>query len=1544
MVRGALARSAATGMWVQVRRGIVRWLAAAVAVTCALTVWSAAASAATPSTSVLVNGDFSQSSVSSDGNSIPGWTATNSCGIEVWGPGSIGAPLDAGALELASNCVSGVQQTVSDTPGQQYLVTYYFAARSGTSQSENAIQASFNGTAEQSESTSNTTPQPYSFTVTGTGSDVLTFADTNPISADSVGTLLALVSMQPVQAGPQLQWPAADVTGASTTTLTASGKFDDASGDPLTLTADNTVGTFTDNGDGSWSWTYTPSQANAATPITVTASDGNGNTATDTFTYTTVPQGVSTGCLPSGPWNASANLQLVGMPPGDIEEAYVTDSAGNLVDYFDDWNAWNTGSGVDANGNETLTADGYETGDVLQPGTSVSVNVYSEYYGWFNATYSVPVCGLDVPSSTVTATTSNPNGAPVSFSVSDMDYTDGSDPVSCTDPAGTVNSGDEFPVGSTTVSCTSTDSTGSTTSASFVVQVTGPPAAITVSSDASVERGASIAFTGEVTDSAGDPVSGATVRLTGAGIDPAQATAATGGDGSFTVRGTPMTAGTDTVTAFVDNADSGRQDPSDPSATTQVTVTPLPTQAYASCAQVQAQRPLAGDGTYFIDFGNGAPVAVYCSGMAGSDPQPYLTLQNTGSGANYFQNTFHGGTTYYTRVHLVPFGATVGGQTCESVACIDTSDTTFANSGGYPPLNYGNLSTCGWAQANGNVDLTGTPFAVAPNAFTIGGWGWWGAAQYSANGQVVNLSVGGDCGGANPTTDPILPLTLLLQAQTIAFPATGVTYGQSDFSPAAASSGEAIAYSNASGACTIDSQGLVQITGAGSCTVTADQPGDAAYSAATSVTQTFPVAPAPLTVDAQDATTTFGTAPTLTGQLDGFVNGDTLQSAGITGSADCAVASVIPADAGTYPDALDCSQGTLSSPNGDYTFVSGRVGTLTITPASQTISLTSSPVTYGQADFNPAAASSGLPVSLSGAGGACTIDGQGDLQITGAGQCAFIATQGGDNNYLTTGAVPESFQVSPATLTVDAQDATTTYGTAPSLTSQLDGFVNGDTAQSAGITGSPSCSVASGTSSDAGSYPQAVTCSTGTLASPDGDYTFTTGRQGTLTINSAPQSIAFPATGVTYGQPDYSPASSSSGLGVSYTNPSGACAIDKQGLLQITGAGNCTVTAVQGGNRDYQAAAPVTQTVAVAKAPLTVDANPASTVYGQAPSLSATPHGFVNGDTLAGAQITGTAACSLAPGTGTDVGSYSSAITCAPGSLSSANYSVAAGARATLTITPASQAITLTSTPPATPLLGGTYTVTSKAGASGNPVVISVDGASTSGACKVSGAVVSFSGLGTCVIDASQAPTKDYTAAPQLQQKFVIEQPTTTTVTSSANPSILGQSITFTATIAGPTGSSHVPAGTVTFENGTTPIGTATLSNGAATLTASTLSQATHAITVVYGGDTLDQGSTSSTLSQQVLAANAGGVTSETTSFVESSPKFQALPPATQKTVSTILSGISSALASFTPTLTPAQLKLMTTAYDAAITALQNQGYLTAAQASILDSAAGDLS
>src|SRR6185437_6664903 len=94
----------------------------------------------------------------------------------------------------------------------------------------------------------------------------------------------------------------------------------------------------------------------------------------------------------------------------------------------------------------------------------------------------------------------------------------------------------------------------------------------------------------------------------------------------------------------------------------------------------------------------------------------------------------------------------------------------------------------------------------------------------------------------------------------------------------------------------------------------------------------------------------------------------------------------------------------------------------------------------------------------------------------------------------------------------------------------------------------------------------------------------------------------------------------------------------------------------------------------------------------------------------------------------------------------------------------------------------------------------------------------------------------------------------TTSLSSSANPSAFGQSVTFTATVAGSGGS---PTGAVTFKDGGATLGSGTLSAGTATFSTGTLSQVSHSITAVYDGDLVYDASTSSVLTQTVNQASS---------------------------------------------------------------------------------------
>jgi hypothetical protein len=108
-----------------------------------------------------------------------------------------------------------------------------------------------------------------------------------------------------------------------------------------------------------------------------------------------------------------------------------------------------------------------------------------------------------------------------------------------------------------------------------------------------------------------------------------------------------------------------------------------------------------------------------------------------------------------------------------------------------------------------------------------------------------------------------------------------------------------------------------------------------------------------------------------------------------------------------------------------------------------------------------------------------------------------------------------------------------------------------------------------------------------------------------------------------------------------------------------------------------------------------------------------------------------------------------------------------------ITVTPAPQTITFTTTPPANPVAGDRYTVAAT-GKSGNAVTFSIDASSTAGTCSISGATVRFKAAGTCVIDANQAGTSNYLAADQTQQTVRVNPPTPSSICTLTKQDVQG--------------------------------------------------------------------------------------------------------------------------------------------------------------------------
>ena len=168
----------------------------------------------------------------------------------------------------------------------------------------------------------------------------------------------------------------------------------------------------------------------------------------------------------------------------------------------------------------------------------------------------------------------------------------------------------------------------------------------------------------------------------------------------------------------------------------------------ATCQEIRTAHPTAMDGEYTLHVGGDQkkPWTAWCHDMAGT-PREYLSLV---SGTNYSQYTAGGSAmgqnvrTDYAKVRIDPVTLRV------SVA-----DQTFARSTGslehggtlVTSMPYGVAMSCdSTASGVASIDLTGTPFAVTPHDFSLGGTSPVGTTTYGTQGRRVDLTGGGDCG------------------------------------------------------------------------------------------------------------------------------------------------------------------------------------------------------------------------------------------------------------------------------------------------------------------------------------------------------------------------------------------------------------------------------------------------------------------------------------------------------------------------------------------------------------------------------------------------------------------------------------------------------------------------------------------------------------------------------------------------------------------------------------------------------------------------------
>ena len=433
------------------------------------------------------------------------------------------------------------------------------------------------------------------------------------------------------------------------------------------------------------------------------------------------------------------------------------------------------------------------------------------------------------------------------------------------------------------------------------------------------------------------------------------------------------------------------------------------------------------------------------------------------------------------------------------------------------------------------------------------------------------------------------------------------------------------------------------------------------------------------------------------------------------------------------------------------------------------------------------------------------------------GTCTIKATQDGNSNWNAAPAVEQSFAIGKGTQTITFNkpadksfnkgsttvEATATSGLAVSFNSKTTGV----------------CTVA-GPSGEKVTFVAAGTCTIEAMQAGDSAWGAATPVTQSFTITKGNQTIAFNAP--TEKRLDQGPvtvtATATSGLAVTFESKTlSVCTTSGATGATVTlhTTGTCTIAANQGGEANWNAAAPVEQSFTIAKGNQTIafEGLPASKRLDEGPTT-------VKAKATSGLPVTfesQTASVCTTSGTSGEKVNFVAAGTCTiKASQAGSSEWNPTTEEQSFTVTKGNQTITFAK-PPSASFNEGSTTIEATA-SSGLTVTFESE---TTGICTTSGTSgenITFHNAGTCTIKAIQAGNTNWNAATPVERSFTItkgnqtitfnaptekrleQSPIAVTATASSGLSVsLNSKTTGVCTIAGETVTFHA-AGTCTLE------------------------------------------------------------------------------------------------------------------------------------------------
>jgi MBG domain (YGX type)/Bacterial Ig-like domain (group 3)/FG-GAP-like repeat len=300
-------------------------------------------------------------------------------------------------------------------------------------------------------------------------------------------------------------------------------------------------------------------------------------------------------------------------------------------------------------------------------------------------------------------------------------------------------------------------------------------------------------------------------------------------------------------------------------------------------------------------------------------------------------------------------------------------------------------------------------------------------------------------------------------------------------------------------------------------------------------------------------------------------------------------------------------------------------------------------------------------------------------------------------------------------------------------------------------------------------------------------------------------------------------------MSISYNGTAwGSGDVNGSGAFSVSGlgaspAGSYTITATYAGDENFNSASGSVNYTIDQFTPTITWATPAAITYGT--PLSAT-------QLNATASVPGTFAYTPAAGTVLGAGSQMLSVTFTP--TDTTDYSTAS-ATVSLTVNKASLTVTANNASRVYGAANPAFTPTYSGFVNGDTSAVLTGSPSLTTTATAASPVDSY----TITAAAGSLSAANYSFAFVNGTLTITKATSILSVSSSLNPSVFGNSVTFTLSVGG-SGSGVVPTGTVTLTEGGTTLLPATALNGSgqATYTTSTLPAGVNTLTLTYSGDT----------------------------------------------------------------------------------------------------------